>query len=919
MNTKGRRLVALLLSATLVVDLIPSRALATATDPNYLAREASALVASDLGDDQGQNTLVLRDDCFMRSSFSGCEHLMALSAKATVESYSTSQRVEAYLEELGFQDVEVNNYYSSMALEDSMAVAVGRREISAFGKTYTLLAVIPRCTGYRQEWSSNLIVGTGDMSEGFKAARDEALRFVKHYVQDHGISGDLKIWTAGFSRGAAIANLLGGFFADGGAAYLDNNAQVTPEDVYCYTFGTPRTIIDGLSKDVELSVAGARADHKDDTPGSDYSYTQGGTVDAQDKAFSGIINVCPDVDLIAMLPLEGWGYTHYGNTLDFGKDIHEEGGEVSKEAMLSYLQDIAPDAYENYISNGDDSDFSWKTFDLTTLQIVDDASVSDSGYADFLSQRIDAAHSLIPDTENYVDEGYQDGARSIAALFGLLFPHFSLGTINLGDFIKPVACTYLAYASERLQDEGRASSEDEATTLALVDLLQTVTGTSSEVNTVEDLIALICNYFADNEDSPLAKQAIGGLAGMVPESSASMLKMLISQFNPNPSDDSLETMLAAFLKACAKGADENSSAYSNEQLRDPVNVRKQLYIIMGFALPVLVPSVDPYSIVGRNLDGNVPLSNVCSILLPMLKTDSTTDPNAPVVYATLAEAADATLPKAIETLLAPTIEDARQTESAEYNAAIQEHVNNLTAHMSQMRRLLCYLLFYTKDEGYSANTSLHNAATFIGNAFRVATIHSDVLYLAWSLALQDDGCPACNHYIEHVDAKPASCSEQGNVEYWALHDLGGVRYFADKNLSKELSANELVIEKTDHEWGDWVVTKEATETEPGERMRVCKHDPSHVQTEVIPAKGSKEQGDPAEKTNKNETTNKTNKTETTNKTNGKPSSTSTVQTKRASLAALLPKTSDPAGPWMQVLVMAIISLLAGVYYRKRDW
>ena len=38
-----------------------------------------------------------------------------------------------------------------------------------------------------------------------------------------------------------------------------------------------------------------------------------------------------------------------------------------------------------------------------------------------------------------------------------------------------------------------------------------------------------------------------------------------------------------------------------------------------------------------------------------------------------------------------------------------------------------------------------------------------------------------------------------------------------------------------HDWGEWVVTKEPTETAEGERQRVCKKDPSHIETEVIPA------------------------------------------------------------------------------------
>ena len=63
--------------------------------------------------------------------------------------------------------------------------------------------------------------------------------------------------------------MLGGFFAGGGIDYFGDTVSITPEDVYCYTIGTPRTIKDGLDKNVELSVSANRDsdEYKDDTEG----------------------------------------------------------------------------------------------------------------------------------------------------------------------------------------------------------------------------------------------------------------------------------------------------------------------------------------------------------------------------------------------------------------------------------------------------------------------------------------------------------------------------------------------------------------------------------------------------------------------------------------------------------------------------
>ena len=138
------------------------------------------------------------------------------------------------------------------------------------------------------------------------------------------------------------------------------------------------------------------------------------------------------------------------------------------------------------------------------------------------------------------------------------------------------------------------------------------------------------------------------------------------------------------------------------------------------------------------------------------------------------------------------------------------------------------------------------------------------------------------HKLTKVDAADATCTEDGNIEYWicdqGANACGG--YFADKNGKKEINKEDTVIKATGHkpgsavkenevtatcekdgsydevvyctickeelsretkmvtalghDWREWVVTKEATETEEGEETRTCKNDPSHTETRVIP-------------------------------------------------------------------------------------
>lgn len=86
----------------------------------------------------------------------------------------------------------------------------------------------------------------------------------------------------------------------------------------------------------------------------------------------------------------------------------------------------------------------------------------------------------------------------------------------------------------------------------------------------------------------------------------------------------------------------------------------------------------------------------------------------------------------------------------------------------------------------------------------------------------------CDHpNMEHTDAVPATCTEDGNVEYWYCENCN--KNFGDADGNTELA--KIVIYATDHDWGDWTVVSPATETEDGLKQRVCKKDSTHVEEE----------------------------------------------------------------------------------------
>ena len=94
--------------------------------------------------------------------------------------------------------------------------------------------------------------------------------------------------------------------------------------------------------------------------------------------------------------------------------------------------------------------------------------------------------------------------------------------------------------------------------------------------------------------------------------------------------------------------------------------------------------------------------------------------------------------------------------------------------------------------------------------------------------------PLGAHVLTEKPAVANTCEADGNIKYYICSTCG--KYFSDENGKTEISASDTVVPKKGHLWGDWKVTKEASETEDGEQKRVCINDPSHVETAIIPKK-----------------------------------------------------------------------------------
>ena len=287
---------------------------------------------------------VYSDDYFCAPSTEYNAHLASMSMALSAASASTargsgytrqSRNLSALLEDVGFADFESNSDYRSKPTVTTAAAACAHQRISCGNKAFTLLAVVPRSAGYGAELGNSVLFGTKGNASGFNAAATKILSFVRTYSADNGLQGEIKLWTAGYDRGAAIASLIAKSVIDNPAAALGTAVTLSPENIYAYTFGTP-----------------AAAD---------------GTQNPATEKYSMIYHHISDADILSVLPPAEMGFGRPGAV----KIINSK---ANKNRMKELLAVCNPDVYAEYVGNNVNPDAFTPKRVTSSFSIVDDAS-----------------------------------------------------------------------------------------------------------------------------------------------------------------------------------------------------------------------------------------------------------------------------------------------------------------------------------------------------------------------------------------------------------------------------------------------------------------------------------------------------------------------------------------------------------------
>jgi hypothetical protein len=205
------------------------------------------------------------DNYFNRSAWNVNGSLAKLSMLASSAVYY-KKYANALMKELEFDDYEYTSNKVTSKKNDRVSYMIGHKTLDSS----TIIAVWVKGTSGNYEWVSNFNVGeNAEVHAGFSKAEKELNKAVTQYIKEKGLSGNIKYWITGHSRGAAVANLF--------AKRMTDKLESGNTDVFAYTFATPN-----VSKN------------------------------ATSVGYRNIKNYINPGDFVTELPPSEWGYGRYG-------------------------------------------------------------------------------------------------------------------------------------------------------------------------------------------------------------------------------------------------------------------------------------------------------------------------------------------------------------------------------------------------------------------------------------------------------------------------------------------------------------------------------------------------------------------------------------------------------------------------------
>ena len=405
---------------------------------------------------------------------------MASFGSMAEEDYSKkSVNASDLLKSMGFDEIRTNSFFQKKPEPDSLGCVFGQKKIDG----HPMIACGIRGSNYGAEWASNITVGTDEKyHQGFFEGSEIFLNSLRDYIDETGVTGEIRLWIVGYSRAGAVCNIAAGRIDEAihqKEHILGAAVALTKEGLYAYCFEAPQGVC------------------YDDT------------LYPKSEIFNNIFCIVNHNDCVPKTPMQDFSFTRYGvdkvlfsrlNDIRYDEDIAETVAQFGRYENAEILG--------SYIVDG----FEMKQFSGRSMIASDDYCNWSQGLFldDFLSQL--ALYGL-KDRDSYAAE-MQPGLRELMAY---VFAQASQSTslVDLG----------LALAQMLLQN---GSAE-----LLLDDLLHNPTKLITDGSAVlnDALEALGVDVDLDSVKNA-AKKLLSSLAGaLIHSAEFSMLLPLFSKEN----------------------------------------------------------------------------------------------------------------------------------------------------------------------------------------------------------------------------------------------------------------------------------------------------------------------------------------------------------------------------------------------------
>lgn len=246
-----KKLICALLALVMLVSLLPMSALAEKADNETVTGTIMFNAGHDDMETDHPCPFTYSDAYFSDSGYTYRQDLatvtmaMCLAAGNVADPARYKEGPDNLIDffnQIGFKDFEANKDFTERPGRNTFGVGIANKEICVNGEKCTVIGIGLRGCGYYAEWAGDFNVGAEGEHTGFAICRDKALAFLQEYLENHPeITGRIKIWCTGYSRGAAGANMLGGRLDDMILAGqpISENVTVCTDDMYIYTFEAP--------------------------------------------------------------------------------------------------------------------------------------------------------------------------------------------------------------------------------------------------------------------------------------------------------------------------------------------------------------------------------------------------------------------------------------------------------------------------------------------------------------------------------------------------------------------------------------------------------------------------------------------------------------------------------------------------------